>query len=63
MLAIAVRLAELMLGGDHWRSRLAALRSAIAGEVGSLVSCRKRDSDCNCSSRGPHFYTFGASCH
>jgi hypothetical protein len=55
-------MAKLMLVGDHWRSRLAALWSAIAGEVGSLLSCRKRDSDCNCSTRGPHFYTSAASC-
>jgi hypothetical protein len=48
-LAIAVRSAELVLVGDHWRSRLAALCSAIAGEGDSLLSCCKRVSNCNCS--------------
>jgi hypothetical protein len=54
-LATAVQSAELVLAGDHWGNRFAALWSAIAGEVDSLLSCCKRDSDCNCHTRGPHF--------
>jgi hypothetical protein len=62
-LAIAVQSAELVLVGDHWRSRCAALWSVIAGEVDSLLSCCKCDSDSNCRTRGPRSYTFAASCH
>jgi hypothetical protein len=61
-LVIAVRSAEFLPIGDHWRSRLAALWLAIAGEVGLLFSCRKCGSNCNCSTKWPHFYTFATSC-
>jgi hypothetical protein len=47
--------------GDRWRSRLAALWSTIAGQVDLLLSCCKRDRDCDCHARELRFCNFTAS--
>jgi hypothetical protein len=55
--ARTVRPAKLVLVGDRW-SRLAVQWSVTAGQVDSLLSSRRCDSDCNCRAREPRFFYF-----
>jgi hypothetical protein len=49
---------KLVRVGECWRSRPIAVWSVITGQVNSMLSHCRCDSNCNSCAREPRFYTF-----